>query len=654
MTRNSAKIVDYAAALITMTQYRAVSSLTLIVLLLQNAFATDIYTSGFEGRCDAPELISSVAIGQVEWRESSRLGQRQKLSAVAYNGDGSINPCARIIWSSQNESLARVDSAGLVTAHGTGPVEIYASAEGSLAEDALPLFIYSGVPSTRPGNMYTVWSARAVKGAAVLVNGVLKTVNNPVVGNLIFPSPWLQVKVTKYQWAGDRLGILSDVVDGAGTFRVIDRHSEWQNLAIGGAVDFQLDGGNIGLLTSDGRFRVKSGIHGAWIQLATTGIKAFDFEDNRYGVLREDGVLLLKDSLNDPWDVLNAGGKVKSFKMQGSIVGVLLEDDSFGVYSYIADSWTLLDADVKQFELLAPERIAVVRHSGFFRIKDGIHNPWVVLANEGVERIELSDNRIAALYESGLLRVKNGINGLWRNLASADVKLFALQQGYIGIVRDNGDFLVKQGLDDPWSVKPGGVIGDKLSALSLAVAVRDPPRRTVPSSFSGGLAPAGLGGHSFSYPDSRTECDQNKASGRPCESVSVAELPVAHYGRWCGQGVPGEGNVIDGKNDLEWARGVGPIDSFDYLCRHHDNKNAYYGEETNAGTFDACVVRYGIDHARLTSNGVLIDSNHAAWESTWSTMWNLWDVVFNYGWYTSVCTNTQLGEFISDTDAVNW
>jgi hypothetical protein len=58
--------------------------------------------------------------------DSLTVGERLQMTASAYNSSGAIIPNRMFAWSSSNDAIASVSSAGLVTAHATGEVVIAA------------------------------------------------------------------------------------------------------------------------------------------------------------------------------------------------------------------------------------------------------------------------------------------------------------------------------------------------------------------------------------------------------------------------------------------------------------------------------------------------------------------------------------------------
>ena len=556
----------------------------------------------------------------------NRIGQRQQLSATAWDADDNPIPGVAFSWESSDPSIM-VDSVGLATALSAGSADVMAtdlaSEDGQSGSAALAAT--TAIASDR-GIMYTAWTARSGYAPALIENGRLQVPGGMIPDEPAFPSPWPHPGVEKFQWEGDRIGILTDMAGGVGTFRVMDRHEEWTLLGKADVVHFQLENNRIAVLHDDGRFRVKEGIHGPWTTLANGGIKHFQLSGNRIGELNDQGRFRVKEGIHGKWTVLaNAG--IKHFQLTGSLTGELNDNGRFRVKQGTHGPWTVLAQEgVSQFKL-AGNRIAVLHEDGRFRVKDGIHGTWRLLASGGVLEFQLSGNLIGERLDDGRFRVKEGLDGIWRVLAEGGIRLFQLQSPYIAEVTDGGLLRVKQGVDGVWTDK--AVNPDLVTQIQPIVAVPDPPWRTTPATYN----------------RDQQQCINDEAAGYGCDHVSSFAVPVAHYGRFCGAGVPSN-------DDLNWARGAGPIDAFDNLCRHHDNASFWYPEEVSDGAFDACVVRYGIVHARLTHNGSVLSAGTAKWNWAWDFMPNLEDAIYNYDWYTSGCGSNKLDQFTQDTASV--
>ena len=577
---------------------------------------------GGGGTGEPPPVVAAVSVSPDAWK-AERLGQRQQLTATATDTMGNVMSGVAVAWESSDPAVARVDSNGLLTAYAAGDVVVTATADGisdSATYSVSPLIEDAKDLMSPEGDLYTVWSARSEDSPALVVNGKLRVVQDiycrvddggfgggmvtSVCPNPIPPgqpqkfpapvTPWRQNGVVKFQWEGDRIGLLSDVAEGAGTFRAVDRHDEWTELAIGNAVDFQLERDRIAVLHADGTFRVKDGIHGPWTILETNGLRQFQLERDRIGVLREDGTFRVKDGINGAWTVLaNAGTGVETFQLEGDL-------------------------------------IAELRADGLFRVKDGIDGAWTVLANAGtgVRAFQLEGNRIGALHADGLFRVKDGINGAWTVLANAGTGVtdFQLQEDFIGMLGDEGRLRIKQGIDGEWRETEAYGAG-AVTQFRLVVDVPAAPWRTSVAVYN----------------EKRTECDADDPVD--CEPVPVDQnvLP-AWYGRFCGADRPAD--LV-----FQAAVAAGPVDSLDFLCIHHDYALDWYPGETT-GVLHSCVVRYGLRHARVTRDGTYLPPGSPAYDAVWSRMPELKQGVDAYVNETDTwCSDNALDEFTTNTAA---
>ncbi len=563
----------------------------------------------------------------------TRIGQRQQLSATAWDADD--NPISGVAfqWESSDPSIM-VDSTGLATALSAGSSAV--TATDLVSEDGQSGSATLTAASTSPiarGITYTLWSALSVNATAWIQNGRLKTNKNTVSTSIYdVPTPWRQPGVEKFQWEGDRIGTLSDMAGGAGTFRVMDRHEEWTLLGKADVSDFQLENNRIAVLHDDGRFRVKEGVHGPWTTLANAGIKHFQLSGNRIGELNDTGRFRVKEGVHGKWTVLaNAG--IKHFQLTSTLTGELNDTGRFRVKQGTHGPWTVLaNEGVSQFKL-AGNRIAALYDDGRFRVKDGIHGTWRNLASGGVLEFQLSGNLIGELLDDGRFRVKEGLDGIWRVLAEGGIRLFQLQSPYIAEVTDGGLLRVKQGVDGIWTdiaVNP-----DQVTQIQPVVAVPDPPKRTTPATYN----------------FQQAQCVDELAAGLHCEYQIHGAFPVPHYGRWCGNNYPTDAQA-------DWARTAGPIDSLDAICVHHDNADRYYPEDIRMGTGKSCIVWYGIAHGRLTYNGQRLTEGTNGWVWAWNHMNNLWAGIYgnggdNYESTTSrQCSEDELQDFTDDTASV--
>ncbi|MBX3703287.1 MAG: Ig-like domain-containing protein [Steroidobacteraceae bacterium] len=586
---------------------------------------------------EVEQVVVALAISPGDWPAgASWIGVRRQFSAAATDANGFPVQDAAVTWSSSDAGVIAVDGVGLATAMNSGS-NVVVSAQSGMASD----FVTASIPADvadRPGYMYTIFFGRTDIAPALIVNGVLR-VPDDVLGSVSYEdphAPWPHTlpgqsvtrnTVHKFQWEGNRIGLLTDMAGGAGTFRVIDRVGEWRNLVIATATDFQLEGNRIGVSREGGEFRVKDGIGGTWTVLVTGGTQAFRLEGNRIGVLLEGGEFRVKDGIGGAWTVLVAAGATE-FQLAGDRIGVLHDDGTFRVKDGIAGPWTVLAGDAAGFRLRG-NRIALLQADGTFRVKDGISGAWTVLATDPIRQYELEGNRIGVLFESGVFQVKDGISGAWTQLASSGVREFQLQGNRIGILRDDGVLRIKSGIFGEWDNTPA--YGAGVTQFRLKVDVPVPPYRTTPALYS----------------QKQQQCiDFDDATDNDCYHVSAFAVPVPYYGWYCGQGRPAEFQDIIRNTNLI-------LDSFDAICRHHDTVGAWYPGAGGFGSgdmFASCIVRYGLRHGRLTRDGGLLAngySDQSTWDNAWSGagMFNLKDAMDNYFTYTAGCNESNLADF---------
>lgn len=593
---------------------------------------------GGDGGNEPPREVASVTIDS-EALVGTRIGQRWLLIATALDAFDEPIPDVEFEWDSSDASVASVDTEGLVTAMLTGEALITATAAGH--SDSVELTAGSAVPSD-VGEMYTTWFARSDDAPVAIVDGRLEVFT-------IYPGaaqatrPWPHEGVERFQWAGDRLAILTDVANGLGTLRVLDRHEEWTILRVADAMGFQLAGNRIAELGAGGSLRVKEDLQGPWTTLAAGGVEQFQLNGDRIAILQDDGLFRVKDGIDGEWTVLATEG-VRSFELLGDRIAVLFDegDGELRVKDGIDGPWTTLEVRVKKVTL-AGNRIGVLRKDGVARVKDGIDGEWTLLAAAYVEDLQLDGDRIAMMFESGDLRAKDGLGGRWTVLSTIP-RRYALRGDYIGMLSKEGELWFKIDLEGPWSkITPTGTVTQFLPVADIPV----PPARTTAADFAGPQSPcAGLLGHSWQCPTSYTDAQQKCAQdGARCEPTSEDSLPVPYYGRFCGAAQP-----LD--QDWNWAHGPegGPMDAFDALCMHHDHAESWYPDAEHS-SLDACIVRYGQTYARVTRDGVLIAPGTAAYDEIMNKMSNLRDAITNDDWYTDGCTPDQLDEFIEVTRA---
>jgi len=568
----------------------------------------------------------------------TRIGQRWPLTATALDAFDEPIPNVDFDWDSSDVSIANVDAEGLVTAMRPGDARITVSVTGH--SDSVELTARSAVPSD-VGEMYTTWFARSDDAPVAIVDGRLE-VFTIYPGAVQATRPWPHDGVERFQWAGDRLAILTDVVDGLGTLRVRDRHQEWTVLRVGDVESFQLAGNRIAEHGAGGSLRVKEGLHGPWTTLASSGVEQYQLDGDRIAVLQDDGSFRVKDGIDGEWTVLATTG-VREFELHGGRIAVLFDegDGELRVTDDIDGPWTTLEVRVKKV-VLSGNRIGVLRKDGVASVKDGIDGEWTVLERSYVQDLQLDGNRIAVQFEVGDLRATDDLDEPWIVLATTPTR-FLLQGDYIGMLRE-GELWFKIGLHDDWSkVTPTGTVTQFLPVADVPV----PPARTTTADYAGPRSPcAGMVGHWWHCPSSYPEAQQKcVADGSRCEPVSELGSPVPDYGRFCGGGRPlGP--------DWNWAHGPdgGPMDAFDALCMHHEHAASWYPEAED-GLFDACIVRYGLTYARLTRDGTVITPGTATYDEIMNKMGNLWDATANDQWYAANCASEELEEFIDATRA---
>ena len=579
----------------------------------------------------------SLSITPESWpKEEAWIGARRQFTADVRDANGHAVQGAGVAWSSTNAARVVVDETGLATVMSSGTGTVEATASG--LSDSAPVTVdYEG--SSGPGYMYTVWFGRTDEAPALIVDGSLKVPEMPathgdvVTINGTFTPPWSHDTVEKFQYEGNRIGLLTDMANGVGTFRVLDRAREWSRLAIGSVQDFQLEGNRIGALYGDGRFRVKDGTQGTWTTLATSGATSFQLENNRIAVQLDDGRLRMKDGVDGAWALIDSTAAT-AFQLEGNRIGVLRANGELRVKDGLNSAFTTLaSSGARQFQLEG-NRIALLTDNGDFRVKDGINGPWTLLASQPIRQFELNDNRIGILFESGEFRVKSGIHGAWTVMATEGVQSFQLQAHLIGMLRTDGSLRIRNmdnGRENVTTAYGAGV-----TQYRLYVSNPVPPHRTTPATYNAG----------------QSRC-RGMRGDPDCYHVTAFALPAPYYGIYCGLGRP-TGDDFWGTVGSKAA-----IDGMDQMCLHHDLKGSWYsGHDDTEGEWDAtCIVRYSLEYGRLTRNGALVahgDSSWDEWDAAWSRagMTNLWDSLNAYWSATNLCTDSMVDRFDAATDAV--
>lgn len=596
-------------------------------LATAKAGGTAAVTASAGGKSGGAELVVSQAVATIEvepgvW--SPRWpGDRKQFEATARDANGHPVPGVTFTWLSNDPGVARVDQAGVVTALATGATTLAASGADSTGEAAITVPEFGNVLE---GVVYTVWFARADSAPALLVDGSIRTPN-------IWDEPtpaavWGRDNVAKFQWRGDRIGLLTDVVGGAGHLQVRDRVGEWSLLAEGVAVDFALSGDLIVLVRSDGSLLVKESLTGPWTTISSGGVQDWQVAGGRYfGLVDDAGAFWAKDGVDGTWWLLADGG-VKDFQLtSGGRIGLLSEDGEFKVKDGVTGAWTTLVAagagGATGFRLNG-NRIVVQGPNGSLAVKDGIDGPWTQLVAQGTREVALAGDVIGVLMEDGSFRAKEGINGTWALLVAGGVREIQLQGDLVGYLSESGSLAVKQGINGGW--RSTGVIAGDITQFRLLVDVPLPPDRITPAEYTGEQA----------------ECAAD-TGGADCTSPWAFGL-VPVYGRYCGDDIPADA-------DWQQAEDSGPIDPLDTLCRHHDFAGSWYPEAIGAA---GCIVRYGLHYSRLTQDGELLthgDDSKAGWDAGWGNLMpNLKDAIDAYFDYTNTCPLT---DFIENTASQN-
>lgn len=592
----------------------------------------------------------AVTISPADWPSTDAwVGARRQFSAVTTDANDYPIAAAEVVWSSSDGTVVEIDDTGLATAMDVGE-DIVISAASGAASDFTGVTVPPEV-SHRPGNMYTVWFARSDSAPALLVDGQLE-VPDDIITSVSYEhpvAPWphalpgeyvARPTIHKFQWEGDRIGLLTDVAHGAGTVRVLDRVGDWTIMALADGIDFQLEGDRIGVLHEGGRFRAKDGVHNPWVVMADAGAVQFLLEGDRIGVLYDDGLFRAKDGLHGAWTILaNPGTGVREFQLAGDRIGVLYDDGLLRVKDGMDGAWTVLATDAAGFRLHG-DRIALLHEDGRLRVKDGIHGAWTVLATEPIRQYELEGDRIGILFESGVFQAKDGIHGPWFVIATEDVREFQLQGNRVGVLLQNGMLRVKVGLSPANFFSDTDANGSGVTQFRLVVSVPVPPFRTTNA-----------------YYDTRqAQCrNYDQSTGNDCYHVPHFDLPVSNYGWFCGAGRPENFHAIMSAHLAQLTDGL------DALCRHHDVMDTWYpGARAfwSGNWAGGCIVRYGLVNSRLTRNGVLLadgSSSNATWNAAWESvgMVNLKDSLDNYFDHTAGCTDASLRSFTEHTASQN-
>ena len=572
------------------------------------------------------QLIDSVVITPSTWT-ATRVGQRLDFTAAALDANGHPVAGAFYKYRSSDEAVVEVDSLGIATARSAGSATL--TTHAAINDSAVAAI---DVQITTPGGagiVYTLFPARMDSSPVVLQNGSL-FFDKDAYGTPLDPvSPWpIAGVIDRFAWSRDNIAVITDMVDGKGTLWLKDRISEWAVAAIGDAVDVKIEVSRFGWLTADGRLRMKTDPHGPVTEIDGNGVQEFQLAHDRIAALKQDGTLRIKEGTIDATWVAIASD-VERFQIKGTHIAVLNAAGQFRAKVGVNDPWTVLaDTGVVDFRV-SSQLVGILKSNGELMVKEGINGTWALVATSGVEQFELEGDHIIWLLAGGDVRVKDGPFGTPADIGTA-MREVRLQGDFIGQVSTAGQLSVKRGINGPPKV-----VGTypNLEQYRLIVDVPSPPHRTSGASYS----------------DSVVTCAE-QAAGDFCISPyrddprAIPYPPL--YGRWCGDGRPTDGHA-------NAVRDAGPLDAFDKICHHHDNAGSWYPSD-DSDVFNACIVRYGLQFARLTNNGSLIPRGAAEYEATFgTTMPRLHAVTEAYWDFTSGCTETDMDQFITTTAATH-
>jgi hypothetical protein len=603
------------------------------------------------------QMIAAVVITPASWPTSQVwVGARRQFTAQAMDASGNEVPGIAIDWAVNNTSRASVDNTGLVTVLGVGAnTRVTATARG--LSDAVS-FTANPEGSDVPGYMYTAWFARTDETPAVLVNGGIAlsetyyenndlpwtSANSPWTG---FKSPWPHNTIEKFQYQGNRIGLLTDVANGVGTVRVMDRRRDWAILALGNAQDFALEGERIGVLLEDGMFRVKTGIDGGWTTLAASGVAEFKLEGDLIGIVHDDGTARVKSGITGPWELLDAAN-VTQFELEGQRIGVLTAAGELRVKDGPGSAFTDLAASgARQFALDA-DRIGLLLEDGRLQVKNGINGPWTVLTTEPVRQFVLEGALTGVLFASGEFRVHNAVDGAWRVFATGGVREIQIQGERIGALIDNplpstDQLRVWPHIGETIPHTMG--ITDSAGVTQLRLIVDNPvaPFRTTTASYQAG----------------QVRCAELYWTPG-CYPEVTFSVPAPFYGLFCGAFRPGDGEMGPAIRSTADGGHGGPINAMDAMCMHHDVAGSWYPElPSGLGSYNpsqSCVVKYALRHGTLTRDGEVIATGSTGpieWAIAWAGagMPLMRQALDDYFVFTDGCTDADLARFDADSDA---
>lgn len=374
---------------------------------------------------EVAQVPASLAISPEAW-SGAWVGARMQFTASADDANGHPISEPAVAWQSSDETRVRVDASGLATAYREGgdpDPEIAASAAGQ--SDAAPVDVpdSGSDPLALPRATGVPLDEAAPSGPA-----------------------WPHPTVHAFQWEGDRIGLLTDVANGLGTFRARERAGEWVDLEVGNARDFQIESNRFAVLLEGGRLLVREQLAGPWVVQAESGVEKFQLSGDRVAFLSDGGVLRAKDGLAGSFTTL-ASGDIVDFQLEAGRIGVLFGNGSLHVKDGLGAPWTVLASSVGIAFRLHGNRIALLHEDGSLRARDGIDGSWTTLTSGPIRQFALEGDRIGVLFESGMLQVRSGIHGAWQVLETRGVREFQLQGDRVGWLGDDNALYVQTGVD---------------------------------------------------------------------------------------------------------------------------------------------------------------------------------------------------------------
>jgi len=368
----------------------------------------DVAAVGGRAGADGNDASREVAEVRIESGPlvGNRLGQRWRLGAIALDASAQPIAEAELVWSSSDPSIADVDPNGVVTAMRVGAATITAAVGDR--SDSVELAARATLLSDRG----ETWFAQSDGAALAIVGGRLETF--PLHAGATPPeAPWPHPSVARFEWSGDRVAIVTDVVNGLGTLRVLERNAQWVLLRVADAKGFQLEDDWIAELDASGALRISKAPDGPWTTIASRGVTHFRLVGGRITALDTDGNLRFKDGIDGDWTTLATG--VRSFELHGDRVAALFEegDGRLRVTDGVSGSWTTLEDRVTKVAL-SGERIGALRKDGVAWAQHGIDGERVELASSYVEDLQLADDRVAIQFEGGIFGCGTGCRVLGR------------------------------------------------------------------------------------------------------------------------------------------------------------------------------------------------------------------------------------------------